>query len=57
MFNIQVNQLIDSMPLNINPTNRTNTIKIMFSHIPLTAKWTKFTDKVIKFKVFFILYF
>lgn len=34
------------MPTNNNPTNRTNTVKIMFSHIPLTTKWTKFTDKV-----------
>lgn len=57
MFNIisylywmfKVNQLIDSIPTNINPTNRTNTIKIMFSHIPLTQKWTKFTDKVFIF--------
>lgn len=39
--------MIDSMPINHNPTNRSNTIKIMFSHIPLTPKWTKFTDKVI----------
>uniref|UniRef100_A0A2S2R8C9 Metallophosphoesterase 1 n=1 Tax=Sipha flava TaxID=143950 RepID=A0A2S2R8C9_9HEMI len=42
-----VNQLIDSMPMNNNPTNRTNTIKIMFSHIPLTPKYTKFTEKVL----------
>lgn len=39
--------MIESMPKNINPTNRTNTIKIMFSHIPLTTKWSKFTDKVL----------
>ncbi|KAE9541860.1 hypothetical protein AGLY_003851 [Aphis glycines] len=52
---IMVNQLIDSMPTNINPTNRTNTMKIMFSHIPLTTKWTKFTDRVInEFKSEFI---
>ncbi|VVC26624.1 Hypothetical protein CINCED_3A023639 [Cinara cedri] len=52
---VMVNQLIDSMPLNINPTNRTNTMKIMFSHIPLTSKWTKFTDKVLnEFKSEFI---
>jgi len=44
---VMVNQLIDSMPTYVNPTNRTNTIKIMFSHIPLTPKWTKFTDKVL----------
>lgn len=37
------------MPVNDNPTNRTNTVKIMFSHIPLTTKWTKFTDKVFVF--------
>lgn len=37
------------MPTNINPTNRTNTMKMMFSHIPLTTKWTKFTDRVYAF--------
>lgn len=45
------------MPVNTNPTNRTNTIKIMFSHIPLTTKWTKFTDRVIIIFIIVILYF
>lgn len=35
------------MPAYVNPRNRTNTMKIMFSHIPLTPRWTKFTDKVV----------
>lgn len=44
-----MNQLIDSMPSYTNPTNRSNTVKIMFSHVPLTTQWTSFTDKVLAY--------
>ncbi|XP_050435662.1 uncharacterized protein LOC126842649 [Adelges cooleyi] len=44
---IMVNKLIESMPNNTDTSNSTKTIKIMFSHVPLTTKWSQYTDKVL----------
>ncbi|XP_050535923.1 uncharacterized protein LOC126902570 [Daktulosphaira vitifoliae] len=46
---IVVNNIIETMPINkMYFKNNTKAMKLIFSHVPLTTKWTKFTDKVLQ---------